>query len=41
MREIMRKQPGLEEAKKISFLQESMKKKTREMKSMAAELNMY
>jgi hypothetical protein len=37
----MRKQPGLEEAEKISVLQEKMKGKTRQMKSLAAELNMY
>ncbi|CAD8139037.1 unnamed protein product [Paramecium octaurelia] len=41
LRDIMRKQPGLEEATQISKLQEQMKAKTRQMKSLAAELNMY
>ncbi|KAM3144477.1 hypothetical protein pb186bvf_003346 [Paramecium bursaria] len=41
LREIMRRQPGLEEAERISVLQEQMKAKTRQMKSLAAELNMY
>lgn len=41
LREIMNKQPGVEEAKLISKNQEMLKKKTRQMKAMAAELNMY
>jgi hypothetical protein len=37
----MKRQPGIEEAKKISTLQQSIKSKTRTMKALAAELNMY
>lgn len=37
----MKRQPGIEEAKQISTLQQSLKNKTRQMKALAAELNMY
>ncbi|EGR32879.1 hypothetical protein IMG5_068180 [Ichthyophthirius multifiliis] len=39
LREIMQKQPGPEEAKKLSSLQQSLKQRTRQMKALAAELN--
>ncbi|KRX09811.1 hypothetical protein PPERSA_02683 [Pseudocohnilembus persalinus] len=41
LREIMKRQPGIEDAKKISSLQQSLKSKTRQMKALASELNMY
>ena len=41
LREIMKRQPGIEEAKMISTYQQTIKQKTRQMKAMAAELNMY
>jgi hypothetical protein len=41
LREIMKRQPGIEEAKSISKCQENLKNKTRKMKALAAELNMY
>jgi len=41
LREIMKRQPGIEEAKMISKCQQNLKNKTRQMKSLAAELNMY
>jgi hypothetical protein len=41
LREIMKRQPGIEEAKMISKCQQNLKNKTRKMKSLAAELNMY
>ena len=37
----MKRQPGIEEAKMISTYQTNIKQKTRQMKAMAAELNMY
>eukprot|EP00828_Plagiopyla_frontata_P004424 TRINITY_DN11593_c0_g1_i1.p1 TRINITY_DN11593_c0_g1~~TRINITY_DN11593_c0_g1_i1.p1 ORF type:complete len:720 (-),score=184.60 TRINITY_DN11593_c0_g1_i1:201-2111(-) len=40
LREIMKRQPGIEEAKMISHCQQELKKRTRAMKAMAAELNM-
>ncbi|EAR92616.3 flagellar associated protein, putative (macronuclear) [Tetrahymena thermophila SB210] len=41
LREIMQKQPGPEEAKMLSSLQQNLKQRTRQMKALAAELNMY
>lgn len=41
LREIMKRQPGIDEAKTISKCQQGLKNKTRQMKSLAAELNMY
>lgn len=41
LREIMKRQPGVDEAKMISTYQQSLRQKTRQMKAMAAELNMY
>lgn len=41
LREIMKRQPGIEEAKMISTYQQNIKQKTRQMKAMASELNMY
>jgi len=41
LRERMKRQPSLEEAKMISEYQQMIKQKTRQMKAMAAELNMY
>lgn len=41
IREIMKKQPGLEAAEKLSLLQKSLNSKTRKLKEMAGEINMY
>lgn len=37
----MKKQPGLETAEKLSILQKNLNSKTRKMKEMAGEINMY
>jgi predicted transcriptional regulator len=37
----MKRQPGLEEAEKISVLQRLLNTKTRQMKALASEINMY
>lgn len=41
IREIMKRQPGLEVAEKLSILQKSLNSKTRKMKELAGEINMY
>jgi predicted transcriptional regulator len=41
LREIMKRQPGLDEAEKISVLQRLLNTKTRQMKALASEINMY
>jgi len=41
LREVMKTLPGLEEAKRMSTVQQSMKSKVRQMKALAAELNMH
>ena len=41
LEQVMSKQPGLAEAEEISFYQQAIKARTRKMKSLAAELNMY
>lgn len=41
IREIMKKQPGLEAAEKLSLLQKTLNSKTRKLKEMAGEINMY
>lgn len=41
LREMMKRQPSIEDAKMISDYQQMIKQKTRQMKAMAAELNMY
>lgn len=41
LREIMKRQPGLEEAERISVLQRLLNTKTRQMKALASEINMY
>lgn len=38
---IIRQQPGPEVAEQLSVYQASLKEKTRQMKAMASELNMY
>ena len=38
---MMKRQPSIEDAKMISDYQQMIKQKTRQMKAMAAELNMY
>jgi hypothetical protein len=37
----MKRQPGIEEVKKISTLQQQLIQRTRQMKALVAELNMY
>lgn len=37
----MKKQPGLEAAQQLSILQKSLNSKTRKLKEMAGEINMY
>lgn len=37
----MKRQPGLEVAEKLSILQKSLNSKTRKMKELAGEINMY
>lgn len=37
----MKKQPGLEAAEKLSVLQKTLNSKTRKLKEMAGEINMY
>lgn len=41
LREIMKRQPGAEEAKMIPIYQESLRQKSNQMKAMANELNLY
>lgn len=41
LREIMKRQPGAEEAKMIPIYQESLAQKQNQMKAMANELNLY
>ena len=41
IREIMKRQPGLEVAEKLSILQKNLNSKTRKMKEYAGEINMY
>ncbi len=41
LEQVMSKQPGLAEAEEISFYQQAIKARTRKLKSLAAELNMY
>ena len=41
LREIMKRQPGVEEAKMIPIYQESLAQKANQMKAMANELNIY
>ncbi|CAN0404107.1 unnamed protein product [Ascophyllum nodosum] len=41
MKDILARQPGPEVAEQLSVYQASLKEKTRQMKAMAAELNMY
>lgn len=41
LEQVMSKQPGLAEAEEISFFQQAIKARTRKLKSLAAELNMY
>lgn len=38
---MMKRQPGIEDAKMISEYQQMIKQKTKQMKAMAAELNTY
>jgi peptidoglycan hydrolase CwlO-like protein len=37
----MKKQPGLEVAETLSIMQKSLNSRTRKMKEMAGEINMY
>jgi hypothetical protein len=37
----MKRQPQIEEAKQLSQLKESIRRKTKQMKASAAELNMF
>jgi hypothetical protein len=37
----MKRQPGLEVAEKLSILQRNLNSKTRKMKELAAQINMY
>ncbi len=41
LRDMMKRQPSLEDAKMLSEYQQMVKQKTRQMKAMAAELNMH
>ena len=41
IREIMKRQPGLEVAEKLSLLQRTLNVKTKKMKELAAQINMY
>lgn len=41
LNQILERQPGPEVAEKLSYYQQELKKKTRLMKAMASELNMY
>ena len=41
IREIMKRQPGLKVAEKLSILQRNLNVKTNKMKMLAAEINMY
>jgi len=41
LREMMKRQPSIEDAKMLSTYESSLKQKGRQMKAMAAELNMY
>lgn len=41
IREIMKRQPGLEVAEQLSILQKNLNSKTRKMKELAGEINMY
>jgi len=41
LREMMKRQPSLEDAKMLSTYEQTLKQKRRQMKGMAAELNMY
>jgi chromosome segregation ATPase len=41
LKKILARQPGPEVAEQLSFYQSSLKEKTRQMKAMASELNMY
>jgi len=41
LRQIMKRQPQIEQAKMLSILKSSIRDKTNKMKAMAAELNMY
>jgi chromosome segregation ATPase len=41
LEQVMSRQPGIEEAQQISYYQQAIKARTRKLKSLAAELNMY
>ena len=41
LKNILARQPGPEVAEQLSVYQSSLRNKTRQMKSMASELNMY
>jgi len=41
LREMMKRQPSIEDAKMLSTYESTIKQKRRQMKAMAAELNMY
>ena len=41
IREIMKRQPGLKVAEKLSMMQRSLNVKTKKMKELAAQINMY
>jgi chromosome segregation ATPase len=41
LEQVMSRQPGIEEAQQISYYQQMIKSRTRKLKSLAAELNMY
>lgn len=41
LEQVMSRQPGIEEAQQISYYQQMIKARTRKLKSLAAELNMY
>lgn len=41
IREIMKRQPGLEVAEQLSLLQKNLNSRTRKMKELAGEINMY
>ena len=41
MQDLLRRQPGPEVAEQVTLYQQNLKEKTKQMKAMAAELNMY
>ena len=41
LREMMKRQPSVEDAKMLSVYEQNVKQKKKQMKAMAAELNMY